>query len=303
MMPDFSIYNDYVKLPLSEFDNLDDKFVPPEVCHYTNLQTALEKIIPTKRLLLGKITSTNDPLESGEIGKRHFHALTGDHFSGQMNGTYETDLQPTGPLTKVREQWRVLCTCCHHNPAIHFMDESNIRLSDHHKFGISYSRMWAQYAGKHSGICLLFDGKKLDENIRETLKPQEYKVHTGFVRYNYEKSVEDKQMDPEYDFLNYNTNTREESIRDNLDKNYRKYFLYKSEEWMSEREFRWLVNNPNLCEEVYVPIDTTLKAVIVGAKAGVYIPSVSELCKPLGIRVFKMKWFDGKPRAESVPVN
>ena len=115
------------------------------------------------------------------------------------------------------------------------------------------------------------------------------------------KDIQFGPNDPR-DFFGVNTNTNADYMRTYLDLHYKEYFLYKSEEWMSEHEFRWLVCNANLSEEMYVPIDTALKAVIVGAKGDVYIPSVTALCKSLGVRVFAIKWFNGKPRVHSIPL-
>jgi len=61
----FFEYDDYIQMPWYEFDSFDT-YVPKEVCHYTKMRTALEKILSTGNIRLGEITSTNDPLESGK---------------------------------------------------------------------------------------------------------------------------------------------------------------------------------------------------------------------------------------------
>ena len=54
---------DYVDLPLEVFDRLDN-YIPNEVCHYTKMEVALEKILPQQKLIFSKFGQTNDPRES-----------------------------------------------------------------------------------------------------------------------------------------------------------------------------------------------------------------------------------------------
>jgi hypothetical protein len=70
---------------------------------------------------------------------------------------------------------------------------------------------------------------------------------------------------------------------------------------MSEHEFRWLVQSLDLSEEMYIPIEAALKAIIVGAElSNVNIPSVRVLCEELSVPVFRVDWVDGKPRVDSI---
>ena len=192
MMPDFSKYDDYLQMTPDEFDSFD-AYIPEEVCHYTKMQTALEKILSTRKIRLGEITSTNDPLETG---KRRVDVFWGPPMSNKMFRSHEEE-----EWTKVRREWRVLCTSCHHDPSSHFMGKmenkssDGINSSDDHGYGVSYSRMWAQYAENHSGICFLFDGKKLDNAINKKYGNNEHSIRHGFVRYNYKKSITNPLVD------------------------------------------------------------------------------------------------------------
>lgn len=55
--------DDYVDAPLDFFDLLDDS-IPTEVCHYTSREIAVEHILESKRIRLGRLGLTNDPRES-----------------------------------------------------------------------------------------------------------------------------------------------------------------------------------------------------------------------------------------------
>ena len=54
---------DYVDASLEFFDLLDD-VIPTEVCHYTSKETAMEHILESKKIRLGRLGLTNDPRES-----------------------------------------------------------------------------------------------------------------------------------------------------------------------------------------------------------------------------------------------
>ena len=140
--------DDYIDSTPEQFRLLDD-VVPTEVCHYTSLQTALEKILPTKKLLLGKITYTNDPRES----KERLYLIPVKVEDGEK-------IQIDSTQQEYLKEWRVFCTSCHNDPLGKFRSTS-----DWEKYGVAYSNMWAHYA-KHNGVCLLFDGGNLDKNMR-----------------------------------------------------------------------------------------------------------------------------------------
>ncbi|NOS90620.1 MAG: DUF2971 domain-containing protein [Cyclobacteriaceae bacterium] len=115
--------------------------------HYCKLSTAIEHILPTKRLLLNTLGRTNDPRE-----KKSFV------FAGSsMNAS---DLaHPTNWSSKIsgeiRSDCKILCFCGDHSPY----------------FGYELSRMWALYGENHRGVCIELDkGKFLEENQDKILK-------------------------------------------------------------------------------------------------------------------------------------
>jgi hypothetical protein len=288
--------NDYVDLPLDTFDVLND-FIPTEVCHYTRMETSLEKILVGKKILLGQLGFTNDPRESKPGGF--------EYFSWEESPT-EITQNPQEVSREVnrikREEWRVLCTSCHNDPTFNFMEPIEASYIDHHRFGVSYSRMWAHYGGNHAGICLLFDGQKLDNNIQESLKDRHCEIRHGFVKYDYEKSVATSPT-TDLEFQSYETT---EMIRRSLIKHYDENFLYKSNEWKTEHEFRWLVHSkdyPNN-SQMLIPIEGAIKAVVVGVDfSDVYIPSLRILCEQLGIPAGKISWKNGRPFVNRYSIN
>jgi hypothetical protein len=281
--------SDYIDLPLETFDMLDD-FIPTEVCHYTSKETALEKILGAKKILLGQLGFTNDPRESKPGVFAYFS--WGEDLTEIAQNPHEVNNE----VNRIkREEWRVLCTSCHNDPALSFMESINASYIDHHRFGVSYSRMWAHYGGNHAGVCLLFDGQKLDNNIRESLKDKHCEIRHGFVKYDYAKSVAEPPT-TDSEFQSYGT---AEMIRKTLIKHYDKNFLYKSNEWKTEHEFRWLVHSedyPNN-SQMLIPIEGAIKAIVVGVDfSDIYIPSLRILCEQLDIPpACKISWKNGRP--------
>jgi len=283
--------NDYVDASLAFFDLLDD-VVPTEVCHYTSKKTAMEYILESKKIRLGKLGLTNDPRESKQWIVPNL-VWSGDFAKDFEKEIAENNLMIENEVNRVlKEEWRVLCTACHNYP--YSSSYEGKKEYDHHEYGFSHSRMWAQYAKNHSGVCLLFDGKKLDDNLRQyfELTGVNYPVFHGFVRYDYDQSV---ITTPTHLDMEFQYERPIDRIRKTLIKHYESNFLFKSPEWKTEHEYRWFVHSTS-ASEVLVPIENAIKAVIVGADfPKVYEASLIALCEKLKIPVGRISWDNGRP--------
>jgi len=285
--------DDYVDAPLEFFDLLDD-VIPTEICHYTSKEIALEHILANKKIRLGRLGLTNDPRES----RRWMvpNVVWGEELTkeGEAEIAKSTLMIEQEVNRILKEEWRVLCAVCHNFP---YSDSYEGKKEyDHHKYAFSHSRMWAQYAKNHSGVCLLFDGKKLDENMHQhfDLTGENYPIFHGFVRYDYNESVKTTPTHLDIEFQNEKPVDR---IRKTLIKHYEPNFLYKSPEWKAEHEYRWLVHSTD-SSDVLIPIENAIKAVIVGAD----FPKVDEasliaLCATLKIPAGRIRWDNGRPYA------
>ncbi len=112
---------DYVDLPLECFDNSDNKFVPPEVCHYTTMRTALEKILNDKRIRLSPLGKMNDPRES-----QWWSDVSGIWGQPMPMGVLDENYE----INRIKSsEWKILCTTCHDNPASIFYGEKKHRKS------------------------------------------------------------------------------------------------------------------------------------------------------------------------------
>src|SRR5262245_20057369 len=154
-MPDKSDYLDLSQELLDSFC----KFIPVELCHYTAREKALEKILESKKIRLGQFAFTNDPRESKE-----WIAPT----ATWSNETIFEHVDYQYEVNRIRkEEWLVLCMACHNNPNLNFYGNITEEY-DHIKYGFSHSRMWSQYADNYQGVCFVFDGRKLDKEIRKS---------------------------------------------------------------------------------------------------------------------------------------
>src|SRR4030095_3464160 len=104
--------------------------------------------------------------------------------------------------------------------------------------------LWAHYSGKHKGICLKFDGEKLDYQIQLALKDKG-RIFYGDVDYNDKKVLENTLVTFENgsSISQLKNKNLKELIRRHFDENHENHFLLKAECWESEQEFRWLFHS------------------------------------------------------------
>ena len=111
------------------------------VYHYTKRETALEKILPTGKIMLNVLEKTNDPREYLDWG------ITGVNGSEDMKPFWQA-------LALVNEnrkrKTKVLCMT-----RDDYQKHTRFRLM---RRGFARSRMWAQYGEGHKGLFGLMLG-------------------------------------------------------------------------------------------------------------------------------------------------
>lgn len=260
---------DYVDLPAEKWHQLN-QFIPPnEVCHYTSKETALEYIFYHNEIRLGNLNETNDPKET----KTQIFQYT-TQIDGRPETIYALDRF---------ENIKVFCTCCHNHPSIEIINQEN-NFEDY-KYGVSRSAMWAHYGDMHKGVCIIFDGKVLHENICKKVtelggNPDE-DVRCGFVRYDFVNSVVPNKGATEDVY--------------SLIQNYELNFLRKSSDWKSEHEFRWIVAGKQQ-SNLLVSIRDAVKGIIVGSDFNdIYLPLLERKRKELNFYIGRIIWVNGRP--------
>lgn len=132
------------------------------IYHYTTADTAINFILKNGNLRLSPYTNTNDPKET----KNWF-------FSAGTNENRPLDKYSSEYLSKImnptlKECTRVLC----------FSKDSPLtgnHIEDMPQRGFCKPRMWAQYAGNHTGLCLIFDFEVFTKIFHEKFSEYSYK--------------------------------------------------------------------------------------------------------------------------------
>ena len=268
---------------------LPEDLIPAEVCHYTKRDIALNKILQDRRIRLSQIGFTNDPKENKSWNVIPLVGFTQNSRIGELDGEEVIKIQREADRIRI-EEWKVLCLTSHDNPSMISTEQGPEY--DHAHYGFGHPRMWAQYAENHSGVCLLFDGKKLDANIQQELSGY-CKIYRGFITYDYPQPVRSYPLS----YSEIEKRDLTEGIRNCFFRYYEEIFLFKSPDWETEHEYRWLVHSPNNLPE-FVSIEGAIKGVMVGEGFPSDLkPILIEICKKLKIPAGIMKWYNGRPFA------
>jgi hypothetical protein len=260
--------------------------IPKELCHYTNRETALEKILFNKQIKIGKLGLTNDPKETKA---RSIQILSDVADRTQVNKDIDKIAKYAEMVTK--DEWKVLCF----TKSLHQEDEKTRKDMYLNLFSRGYCRprMWAQYSENHSGVCLIFDGENLSKNI-ENLKKKNCTIYHGSVSYDNYDIAPSKSLD----FSIAKISDLLSAIRIHYNDNHEYYFLSKHPDWRDETEYRWLIHSTKKKDE-FVTVGDALVAVIVGIDfPQVYETTLRELCKELNVSAGRMEWINGIPNPQ-----
>ncbi len=258
--------------------------IPKELFHYTKKDTALEKILFERKIRLGQLRYTNDPKESKRLN-------IGVSYTNKKSPKKWTRAVFAETERVFKEEWNVLCMT-KNLPKRKYQNETKSQIMMHSRYGYAHPKMWAHYGENHSGICLVFDGKKLNANIQATFKNR-CKIFSGSVNYKNYGMFYTNALDDSY----INKYGLTEGVRKYFFANHQELFLSKHPDWESEAEFRWLIHNPENSPE-YVSIEGAIKAVLVGSDfPQVYEHVVKELAKDLKISAGRIIWHNGTPFA------
>jgi len=265
--------------------------VPTEVFHYTKLQTAIEKILLSKKIMFGQVGLTNDPRETKEWFLHAWHHHDPQIPDDQRHKIYsKRDEKLSGEGNRIRNQeWKVLCTSQH---APDYFNANNRNSDNPFLRGDCRPKMWAYYGGNHAGVCLKLNGRKLTQRLFNEVEGKgKGKIYQGPVDYDDKKSTQLGSLE----YLEIEKLGVREGVRKFCRDYHSKIFLVKSRDWRNEYEYRWLIHRPdtkNLPE--YISIEGILEGVLVGLDfPKVYKSLLSELCKSLNVPAGEMVWHNG----------
>lgn len=241
--------------------------------HYTSLEAAIEKILYSGNMRLGPFKQTNDPRESQDWG-----------ISGIG------DLDDSGPLFQLlnlvnedRKMCKVLCLT---------QDDMEHNRLGYGRRGFARSRMWAQYAVRHRGICLVFDARELDNEINKELGSKG-KIYKGIVKYT--DSMDEVKAASTFDLAEFQKDKIENIIRKHIDKYASTLFFSKNRDWKDETEYRYVLYSED-SEPQFIAINSSLKGIVLGVDfPKAYYPVITYFKEKYLLEVRCMSWDNGIP--------
>lgn len=250
--------------------------------HYTSLNAACS-ILSSNRLRLSNLTNMNDPLEFCEPNIFGFNGFEIDMKKAMRELTVS--------LQERENKIRLICFCKDFYCKGEWNNENLQNYSSNLTFkGWARSRMWAQYADNHRGVCLVFNKsefndefKKLANNHIKILEPQKI-TYT-----NYLNELESAMTD-ELNVKNHDSNF----LHFYLDDERTKYLFQKSEDFRDENEYRFVLIDDNLDSsktDKFIDFGTSLKAIILGGRFN----PILKFSLPSNIEQFKITWNCGIP--------
>ncbi|MGF6947534.1 hypothetical protein QF028_000027 [Neobacillus sp. B4I6] len=249
--------------------------------HFTTYTTALEHILPNQTIRFSPFEKTNDPRESKNW---NFTLICPTDTNIASNESF-FELQKEANCI-LKENTKLLC-----------FTRDVVLPSDPLSFirgnGFSHPRMWAQYAGNHSGICLVFDKSKLTKIINDTFA-EKGTIYQNHVSYD---SFSEKHGMAFY--LNYDdveNNGIKLSVKNHLDKYINELFFVKMPDWKDEWELRYVLFSNQDKEYEHVKYEDALVRIIIGEDfPNVYETLIVEYCRKYNISASKMAWNNGIP--------
>ena len=255
------------------------------IYHYTTLFSAC-KILENNSLRLSNLTNTNDPLEFSLSSSFEF-ACRGDI------DIHKVFRELTVSKTHRENYVRMLCFCkdgfCKQED---WQNDKNQNYADNLLFkGWARSRMWAQYADNHAGVCLVFDRNAIREQFNQ-LQAENIAI------------LQDKEIIYDNHLTNLEVamsdiNTSHDTLTDYsdfyLEEERLSYLFQKCEDYRDENEYRFCLINRNLQspdESMFMNLGASLKAVICGQR----FSDILKLKIPDTVEQFKIYWSYGQPR-------
>ncbi|WP_285355485.1 DUF2971 domain-containing protein [Pseudomonas sp. lyk4-R2A-10] len=239
------------------------------VYHYTTARTAIDYILRNMSLRLGRLGGVNDPKESkfrdfvfyarGPKAISDFEGVLFDDACDDLaNNSYALCCGVAGANDRDRED------------------------------GALHPHMWANYAGRHTGVCLVLDKDALHKKVVASAGSNT--LFYGEVEYH-DFAELSKRNSPAYSLYLEDWLKDKEGYFDFHVNNYnRQMFFLKHEDWCVENEIRWVIRS-RVGADFFVDISDALVKVVVGHD--VSEPDfhyLRERCVALGVPIHKVIW-------------
>lgn len=252
--------------------------------HYTSAKTALDHILKTKLLRLGPYTKTNDPKET-----KSWQFDLGTNENRDL-GKYRMEELSAWLSLELKARARLLCFSMDKEPIV------GEHLTDIFNRGYCKPRMWAQYADRHAGLCLVFNRQRLTTLIEKQVG-NSCLLYSGPVAYIDRGIARDLAKDQQYTI---NVDVLENDGRAmfagrHLRTHWKKLFFEKMTDWRDECEWRY-VAFANSEVDLYVACEQALDGIVFGEETPPeIIQAAIDATAGRGIRYLGLKWKNCSP--------
>lgn len=254
--------------------------------HFTSARVGIEELLFKKQIKFGPLSHTNDPLEFQDF----YHVVVAD--SSELRSEVDKTVSKANEANRIlKTKYRICCF----TSDVHLKEELDYSIFDR---GFSKSRMWSQYADSHKGICLVFSKVKFQTNIGTNPKSFDIPIETefflssDFVSYSNDVTAIVKMLAIDH------AEAKDKTAFEILEKNLGRYLYSKYRDYRDEQEFRVSLYSDyfKASESLYVNFADSLEAIILGSRFPVpYIENILRYEKELGVSVYQMDWYNGRP--------
>jgi len=261
------------------------------LAHYTRAKVAFEDILPSHQLRMSPYRKMRDPVENKDIVPgTGAYGKTPENF----DDAYKSMLDG---IKFLRDECRLLSLT-------HDADAERT-------FGCSWARprMWEQYADAHRGVCLLFDGERLDYTLATAFSEHNVLAWQDEVRYT-PAGISGSKILYLDDARIFDSEQRGHAISTYIEDNSDDFFFLKSDDFETEHEYRAVVMPTDGFEAepsevlsiegdyAFVDYGDALVAVIVGERFPNWqLLGASRAAERAGARLGKIGWHQGRPIA------
>jgi len=241
-------------------------------------------IVKTRNFRFGRYIETNDPKETKDwtfdLGTNE-NAKFGSYGEWQAQSRWLSD--------KLKSNTRIACFSLDTPPL------TGNHIEDIFKRGFCKPRMWAQYAGRHKGACLIFDFQRFKQLV-EAQFPAPFLVMSGPVNYA-DRPIFSRDDESAYtiniDYLRRLGETQ--YFKSHLLTFYKCMFFEKMTDWQGEREFRWIIFSDQQ-EDLLVKFGNSLVGIMFGADCDQSeVNDILTTTSQIGVTCTGLKWKNCSP--------
>jgi hypothetical protein len=213
------------------------------IYHYTKWEVLVAHILPTGMLRLGPFRGTSDPYEFS-----HWYMTS----KGVLDGTpIDRSHKATDELWGLKDRSNMVAFAGDDAPGW----ENNL-----YRRGFSRPPMWAHYAERFGGVCLVFEKATLREGIQTEFSDSSDRIYDAPITYELPRRTDEAYT------ISMNRVAEigvEAFILGHVDRFENELFFRKQADWAYEREYRIVVvsKNPG---DLFIDIKSSLRGIVLG---------------------------------------